>query len=260
MSRLALALAGMSCALAFPGHAARPHYIEARLITQSAAPRPGQTTAVALVMKPRPGWHGYWSNPGESGLAPVVKWTAPAGVRFGALEHPPPTLLRVMGLTSYVHAGPHLLLARMSVDRRLRAGTALPITADVTWAACSDKLCVPERARLSLVMRVGNGLPTRDAVLIRHALLGQPKPVRPGTLSVRAGRVVLTIPPSVRLQPNRTRFYPDANGYWDPVKARVTSIRPLSIASPVTGKLPAHVSGVLSDGSSAYRLSFQRQR
>lgn len=236
--------------------AARPHFIDAKLLAATDRPKSGQTILVGLEMTPRPGWHGYWSNPGESGLAPVVKWTAPSGLRFGPLEHPAPTLLRVLGMTSYVHAGPHILLARMTLDRNLRAGTVLPITADATWAACSDKLCVPEKARLSLRLKVGNGAPSPQAAQLKAALAREPWPLKPGSFSARGGRIVLRLPASAHLQPGRAHFFPDRNGYWDPIEARAISGKPLTLVSPARGKVPKLITGVVSDGSSAYRLSF----
>ena len=239
--------------------AARPYYVDATLIAESAVPRAGGSVLIGLQMTPKPGWHGYWSNPGESGLAPEVKWTAPRGVHFGALQHPAPTLMRVMGMTSYVHDGPHVLLTRMSVDPNLRAGTVLPIVADVTWAACSDRLCIPQKARLSLRLRVGNGSPSPEAPLIRRAQAHLPKPARAGVFTARAGQIVLKLPASLRLQPGRTRFFPDDNGYWDASRSRVTAARFLTIVSPSSGKVPRRISGVVSDGSSAYRISFERR-
>ncbi|HVI05634.1 MAG TPA: protein-disulfide reductase DsbD domain-containing protein, partial [Sphingomicrobium sp.] len=96
--RTALALAGFASALAIPSSSARPTYIKVQLLAQSAAPQPGHDMLIGLSMIPKPGWHGYWSNPGESGLAPVVRWSAPSGVHFGPLRHPAPTVMQVMGL------------------------------------------------------------------------------------------------------------------------------------------------------------------
>lgn len=256
----ALGLGALASALAAPAAAARPHFIDVRLVSASSAPKAGHTILLGLEMIPQPGWHGYWSNPGESGLAPIVRWSAPSGVRFGPLEHPAPTLMNLMGMTSYVHAGPHVLLTRMTLDRRLRTGTDLPITADVTLAACSDKLCVPEKAQLSLRLKVGSGLPSPQSRRLEAALMRVPRPIRSGSFSVQAGRIFLRLPPSTGLQPSRTRFFPDQNGYWDATRARVVSDSPLTLVSEAKGKPPRVVTGVVSDGSSAYRLSFGTRR
>lgn len=257
MYRCILALGALTSALADPVKAARPQFIDTKLVAATNAPRPGQITLLGLEMIPQRGWHGYWSNPGESGLAPVVKWTAPRGVHFGQLEHPAPTLMNVMGITSYVHAGPHILLTNMRLDANLPRGAILPIAADVTWAACSDKLCVPEKARLTLRLTVGNGEPSPQAGLLRATLAREPHRIGPGSVSARGERIVLRLPAPIRLRRNLTHFFPDENGYWDPLKARVVASRPLTLVSPTRGKLPKVITGVVSDGSSAYRLSFE---
>lgn len=254
-----IALATVALAPTDTAAAGSPPYIRVKLVAESAAPKAGQSILVGLQMDPRPGWHGYWSNPGESGLAPVVRWIAPRGVHFGPLQHPAPTLMRIMGMTSYVHTGPHLLLAWMKVDRKLAAGTTLPITAEVNWAACSDKLCVPEKARLPLVMRVGSGAPSMNAAPLQRALAREPKRVTSGSFRASAGRVVLRLPRSVHLQPERTRFFPDENGFWNPLQARVVGRRSLKIESRTSTKPPRRISGVVSDGSSAYRVTLARE-
>lgn len=260
MRLAALAVAATASMLASPAVAARQPRIDVALIAETTAPRPGQTFLVGLKMDPQPGWHGYWSNPGGSGLAPVGKWRAPEGVRFGPLQHPAPSFFRAMGVTSYVHAGPHVLLARVRLDRGLRAGTVVPIIADFRWAACSDRLCVPEKARLSLRLKIGDGAPSGNAPLLRRALAKVPKPVAGGSYSMRDGRLVLQLPPSARLKASEARFFPDENGYWDPDGADVIRGRGIGIASPALGKPPKRITGVVTDGSSAYRVSLVPKR
>lgn len=209
-------------------------------------------------MIPEPGWHGYWSNPGESGLAPVVGWSAPHGVHFGPLKHPAPTIMQVMGLTSYVHIGPHMLLAKIRVDPSVPVGTDLPITAEVNFAACSDRLCVPEKARLSLHLRAGSGEPSPDAAALKEALGNEPRPVTGGRFAAHRGTIILTVPPSVHLNPRKARFFPDENGYWSAGAGRVISGSPLRIVGPKKDGYPKSMSGVLSDGSAAYQIVFRR--
>ncbi len=257
MHPCALVLGALTSTFASPVGPARAHFIDVKLVAASTAPKAGQTVLVGFEMVPKHGWHGYWSNPGESGLAPVVKWTAPRGVHFGPLEHPAPTLMSVMGITSYVHAGPHVLLVRMRVDRNLAKGTVLPVIADVAWAACSDKLCVPEKARLSLRMSVGDGSTSAQAEALRRALAHMPQHVKPGSFSARDRQIILRLPQPARLRPKLTRFFPDKNGYWDPLKARVVAGSPLTLVSPTGSEIPKVITGVVSDGSSAYRLGFE---
>ena len=44
-------------------------------------------------MRPAPGWHGYWLNPGDAGLPMDVKWQLPTGFSAGPLRYPVPTRL-----------------------------------------------------------------------------------------------------------------------------------------------------------------------
>lgn len=83
-----------------------------------------------------------------------------------------------------------------------------------------------------------------------------PRLARSGTFQLQRGVIVLRLPPSIHLLGRNTHFFPDENGYWDAVKARVISTRPLRIASPAKGKVARQISGVVSDGSSAFRLRF----
>ncbi len=258
MHRSSLVFAALAYVLPSTPAAARPKLIAATLIAKTMSPRPGHSVLVGLRMTPQPGWHGYWSNPGDSGLAPVVKWTAPPGVHFGPLRHPAPSLLRVMGVTSYVHAGPHVLISRMTVDPGLTPGTPLPITTEVSWAACSDKLCVPERATLSLPMTVGDGAPSAQAVLVRRAAAAEPREAGTGKFVVRDRKLLLLLPGNVRVDARRARFFPDENGFLDAGEAQVRDGPPLRIQAPVKGDVPTRFSGVVSDGATAYRLIFRR--
>ena len=69
MFRIVLAFILLSAWL-FPVAAAnaRPaSRVAVSLHASSADPAPGRTTMLAIRFTPDPGWHGYWSNPGDSG-------------------------------------------------------------------------------------------------------------------------------------------------------------------------------------------------
>ena len=234
------------------------HYIDVTLTADTLSPRPGSSILLGLNMTPRPGWHGYWSNAGESGLPPTVWWSAPPGVKFGPLQHPAPTLLRVMGLTSYVHTGPHILLARMTLNRSMARGTPLPVTANVSFAICSDRLCVPQTAKLTVRLKAGDGRASTDAALLRRALAEEPKVLSAGMFDVEAGQLVLKLPVTAHLDGTKTHFFPDQNGFFDPLRARSIPGHSIRIVSPAARVTAKTISGVVSDGSSAFRVSFHR--
>ena len=132
--------------------------IEPQLVTEGPAP-PGGEVELAIHMRPAPGWHGYWLNPGDAGLPMDVKWQLPAGFSVEPLRYPVPTRLTVAGLMNYVYERDYAVLARLKVPAGARGMVA--IRADAHWLACTDKICVPEQGQLSLDLPVGSGTPGR---------------------------------------------------------------------------------------------------
>ena len=51
--------------------------VEAALLTDVAQVKAGDAFRVGVRFRMDPGWHIYWKNPGESGLASEVTWDTP---------------------------------------------------------------------------------------------------------------------------------------------------------------------------------------
>lgn len=137
-----------------PGAPDGPH-IRASLAAEDMTPAPGETVTLAVVMRPEPGWHGYWENPGDAGKGLELGWTLPAGVAAGALRYPVPETLIVAGLMNHVYEGPYAVLVDLTLPKGLTPGTPLPVRVDAQWLACTDAICVPEQAKLTLDLTVG---------------------------------------------------------------------------------------------------------
>ena len=132
--------------------------IEPELVAESSA-SPGGEVELAIHMKTRPGWHGYWLNPGDAGLPMAVKWELPAGYSVGPLRYPVPTRLTVAGIMNYVFERDYAVLVRLKVPKD--ANGTVPIRASATWLACTDKICVPEKGTMALDLPVGVVAPER---------------------------------------------------------------------------------------------------
>src|SRR5689334_25278386 len=76
--------------------------IEPQLVAEGPAP-PGSHVDLAIHMRTRPGWHGYWLNPGDAGLPMDVQWDLGDALTVGPLRYPVPTRLTVAGLMNYVY-------------------------------------------------------------------------------------------------------------------------------------------------------------
>lgn len=253
---LALLLIGASSA----SLAADPaRYMDAELIAESLSPAPGRTILVGLRMTPRPGWHGYWSNPGDAGLVTSVRWTDAEGTKFGKLMHPPPVLLTADGISSYAHKGEHVLLSRMTVPRGLPDGTAIPVEAKLSWAACTATMCVPLHTTLQLELTAGKGEKGPHSAAIESARRKLPEPAPDGTFTSDGKTVRLVLPAAARLSRRSAQFFPDDNDSFKTALARAERAGSrIAITAPFRGEAPQMIGGVASDGRSAYRLAFLR--
>lgn len=125
----------------------RTENAEAELVAEGAAV-PGRVLTVALRLKARPGWHTYWQNPGDTGLATTLAWTLPVGISAGPIQWPLPAALPVGPLTNYGYKGEVWLLSDIAVPAGF-TGDSLDLKARADWLICAE-ICVPEGADLSL--------------------------------------------------------------------------------------------------------------
>ncbi|MFA7586254.1 MAG: thioredoxin family protein [Novosphingobium sp.] len=139
----------LDIALTAPAALAAPANIAAELVAETAGV-PGQSVTLAIAMRPSPGWHGYWSNPGDAGLGMTLTWPEDEARRAGPLAYPVPTTLLVGGLMNHVYKGDYALLLTYEVPRDARPGASLPLRVKADWLACTDTICVPESAELAL--------------------------------------------------------------------------------------------------------------
>src|SRR5579862_9238645 len=90
---------------------------------------PGTPFIVALHMKLPPGWHNYYSNPGESGVPTTIAWTLPAGYVAGPIQWPLPKRIVLSGAPMYGYEGDLWLTSTITPSRSARPGTIAPIRA-----------------------------------------------------------------------------------------------------------------------------------
>jgi thiol:disulfide interchange protein/DsbC/DsbD-like thiol-disulfide interchange protein len=153
-----LALLLLLCA--FPAAAQLPpgqKAMSVRLVPETATAAAGSKVTLALIMTPRPGWHGYWQNPGDAGVGTRIDWRLPAGASAGPIRFPVPERLLIQGLMNYVYEGEHALLVDLAVPPGLAAGTKLPVRGKVDYLVCTDKICVPESAEIATGLTIGGG-------------------------------------------------------------------------------------------------------
>ncbi len=127
--------------------------VEAELVADVAALRPGQEFQLALRLKMDPHWHVYWINPGDVGFMPEVEWELPEGFEVGPLEFPTPERIPFEPLVSYGYEGEVFLLAKAKAPESLESGSPVRISAASNWLVC-EEACIPGNANLALELPV----------------------------------------------------------------------------------------------------------
>jgi thiol:disulfide interchange protein len=239
-------LAPMSAAWAQPP---QQRHIATQLIAETDRPAAGSSVSLAIQMRPEPGWHGYWKNPGDSGTEPTVAWTLPRGAAAGPLEYPMPERLVVGGLMNYVYEGPYALLLKLDVPSGLAPGTPLPVRGKFDYLVCTREICVPESADLALDLEVGapGAPPVRRAAFdgLRQAL---PKPLSSEARFERSGdrfRILVPLPAAMAVED--PYFYPLTDGAiaYAAEQTITRSGDALIIETKAGGQQPASIEGVL---------------
>jgi DsbC/DsbD-like thiol-disulfide interchange protein/cytochrome c biogenesis protein CcdA len=189
--RLIAFLALLLLAGAAPAQPAR--HMDVRLAAEQGAALPGTNVTLAFVMHPQPGWHGYWVNPGDAGAAPRVQWTLPEGWRAGPLQYPVPDRLSIAGLMNYVFERDYALLATVAIPATAEPGVAFPVDARLDYLVCTEQLCVPETATVTVQLRTAAPAAADPAfAAYRRAL---PRPLAgAGRFATQGGRMRIAIP------------------------------------------------------------------
>jgi DsbC/DsbD-like thiol-disulfide interchange protein len=130
----------------------RPVEVELRSAVRVLAP--GETAAVAIRLRPEPGWHAYWRHAGDVGSPPSVEWRLPEGFTAAPLRWPTPELIASPPLASYGYEREVHMLGAVHVPRTGRVGSTATLAGTVTWVVCKEE-CFADEVDLALTLPVG---------------------------------------------------------------------------------------------------------
>ena len=167
---------------------------------QATLPAAGGTVTVGFYIEPDATWHAYWVNPGDAGMEPTIAWDLPEGFAAGAFEFPTPHLLPFGELNTYGFEEPILLLSELTVPSGLNPGDRVSIGGAARWVVCDDRVCVPERADVELLLTVGDGAADVETLpRFADARSKLPDPVTwPAQYSIADGKVIFEIAPDAQ--------------------------------------------------------------
>jgi thiol:disulfide interchange protein DsbD len=246
-ARLAFGL--LALAAGVPAHAASKN-VRPSLLAEHTSIQPGHPATLGLRLEMAEGWHTYWKNPADSGLATKLKWTLPEGFAAGEIAWPHPERIAAPPLMSYGYERDVVLPVEIAVPASLAAGTQVKLLARVDWLECKE-ICLPGKADLELTLPVSADAPrpSEHAPLFARARARQPGDA--ASWKVRAlaapGRHVLAF--AAAAAPRGAYFFSDAPQvieYAAPQKlARTADGYALELTPAVNGPKAERLTGVL---------------
>jgi len=184
-----LAVAGALVGAAVPVAAETGERV--RLIPERDAVVPGTTFSLAVELQSRPGWHTYWLNPGDSGLAPTLRWRLPDGVRLARVWFPTPERFEESGMVTFVYTDRVWLLVDFVTDETLAGAERVEVGVTVDWMVCLE-ICMPlqSEASVSLGVVTSEPAPAADetAAEFAHWRARLPKPADEWVVQAQAER------------------------------------------------------------------------
>ena len=123
-----------------------PH-LNVKIISDVEYLAPGTNANIAVHFEIEKGWHLYWKNPGDTGLAPQTKWTHPQNTQLTLGEWAFPESIPVSHLTNYGYKDELLLVNKLTVGKEFN-DSHVDLNADISWLVCKES-CIPGKTQLS---------------------------------------------------------------------------------------------------------------
>jgi thiol:disulfide interchange protein/DsbC/DsbD-like thiol-disulfide interchange protein len=242
--------------LVLAGNLARAAHTQVQLLLSAETARPGDTIWAGVDLKMDPGWHTYWENPGEAGMATKIEWQLPTGVAAGETQWPLPEKLPPVEVTTYGYSNEVILLVPLKLAADLKPGP-VALKAKVSWLECKEE-CIPANASVEATLTVGDE--TKISADAKAIDLWKSRTPQPGNhLQARAWweksakgdmrpLIIEWSSPDKIVQPD---FFPNANNNYDIQPATETlSAKPgeIRLRKPVqkfSGDWPKEISGVI---------------
>jgi thiol:disulfide interchange protein DsbD len=206
----------------------------------------------ALRLRLAPGWHTYWQNPGDAGVAPDLQFDPP--VTAGPIAWPAPQIVAEGTVTTYAYSGEVLLPVSITAPPG-----AVALRAHASWLVC-QRICVPEEGDFAVDLPAGAAAPSAEAPLFAAAAARTPvASPYPATIA-KDGTLALKTDGMAAGAVTQAAFYPAVAGVIDAGARQVLTAGDGSLRlrlTPASGFDPAaNLTGLLvltdSKGGQSY--------
>ena len=193
---------------------AASNHAKVTLASEADAVTPGQAFHISFDFELEDGWHIYWKNPGDSGLATMVHWELPSGFAVGSLQWPVPEQIAIEGLMNYGYEGSPSLIQKLIPPSGLEGeeftleGNEVILSAKLEWLICKE-VCIPESVEVSLTLPISDK-PLLDITRFEQRFAALPAPLeQQAYYEDKADALYLQLP---FIAKSGAYFYPDVGG------------------------------------------------
>jgi thiol:disulfide interchange protein len=127
--------------------------VSARLASDASSIIPGKPFSIGVLLKMAPGWHTYYREPGDSGMATEIQWELPEGFTVGELQWPTPIQETEAGSFKVnIYKDEVLLFASVTPPAQI-SGSEVSLRAKVSWLVCKES-CIPGKTEVALTLPI----------------------------------------------------------------------------------------------------------
>ncbi len=221
--------------------------LKANLTSNHTMIAAGQDFQLLVEVELESGWHAYWKNPGDSGMAPSINWKLPEGLTVTNIDWPTPEKFESEGMITYGYSSSFPLLITVKTSKQLNEGT-LDIEGDLQWIICSSETCLPGNTAIKAKIQVGLDAKPENSTKFEKAESVIPKTLPHHLVSHQVGSVLISYPDDIALN-DAPRFFPENADYKKELKS---SSKGVEIPMPDNGE--EFLKGVLVFGNNAYSM------
>lgn len=193
--------------------------IQTQLLSEEESIQAGRPFWLGIELDVANGWHTYWKNPGDLGLASKLEWELPEGFTVDSVQWPYPERFETNEFVNFGYQGKVLLLTRLIPPKSLAEEGELTISVNVHWFACKDQ-CLPGLEKVSITLPVKASSPIINKQTANDFALAREKlPNKLWNISAQPLKsgVALHLTPSnmENVSLSDVYFYPDQPGVID---------------------------------------------
>ncbi|MBE32812.1 hypothetical protein CL647_01585 [bacterium] len=182
-------------------------YTNVAIATDKDAVSNQDDLTVLVTLTHQEGWHSYWKNPGESGLATTIKWELPAGFQAGDINWPMPQAIQFGDLINFGFKDPVNLVIPIQINTSVKEGEYL-LKGKINWLVCKES-CIPESTSVSIPIKVGSTTQfSQQATKINKLIKNRNIGILAASFQENTNQLIITLP-KLDTQITAITFFPE---------------------------------------------------